>query len=433
MNWKVFKFTIAIILLIIFTALALPQFNFKIGDTQIYYPNIDFSLIDKASKTGNFVRGKGLYPSKEVGATLTFSSTDITDTDKINLLANYLQIVRNRINVAGLKDVEARSEISDLGYKIIINYPDYYPNPVKYTKWLTGKGTITFASIDSQGSTTAVDLTDKDISGNITINFISQIGSHLQFQFSSGKTNVLKQALTASSSSQVGFFLMDLDSSEQFFIRQYEQNDATSLTVRAIPVDYSSDESTDKSILLSIVRTYFLDKSPLKDSFTVDESVTVVPSTFSPDGTQFITVMSFVALLVLIVAAFIRFKLNGGIKYLLMITSFVAFTITFLKYSNAPLSIGTLIGMLFSVGLASLIFWNIVSEKDEDLNELNFKKYLNFSLVIIMLGVFLPALVKGIPMFYDFIGVLLISGLVLLVMNLFILRTLNYLNIKRKK
>ncbi|MFS8131078.1 MAG: hypothetical protein ACMG57_03800, partial [Candidatus Dojkabacteria bacterium] len=161
MNWKVFKFTIAVILLIIFTALALPQLNLTVGDKQIYYPNIDFSLIAQGSNTGNFLRGRGLYPSKEVASTLTFSNADITDSDKRNLLENYLQIVRNRINVSGLKDVEARSEISDSGFKIIINFPDYYQNPVKYTEWLTSQGSITMASLDSTGATNAIDLTDK--------------------------------------------------------------------------------------------------------------------------------------------------------------------------------------------------------------------------------------------------------------------------------
>ena len=433
MNWKIFKFTLVIILLVVFTALAIPQFNFTIADKQIYYPNIDFSLINNGSKTGNFVRGRGLYPSKEVSSTLAFTSQDLTETDKRNLLDNYLQLIRSRINFAGLKDVEARSEISDLGYKLVINYPDYYANPIKYTQWLTGKGTITFAALDSTGQTTSVDLTDRDIQGQITINFISQLGSHLQFQFSTAKTNVLKQVLTASSSSQVGFFLMDVDNGEQFFIRQFESNDATSLTVRAIPVNYSDGESTDKSVMLAIIRTYFMDKSALNDSFTTDQNVTIVPSRFSPDGTKFITIMSFVSLLLLILIAFIKLKLEGGIKFAIMIGSFVAITITFLKYSNASLSIGTLIGILASTGLVSLIAWNIISQKDEDLNELNYKRYLNLSFTLILLCIFLSAIVKGVSMFYDFIGVMLISGLVLAFMSFFIFKTVNYLSIKRRK
>ncbi|MEO6728435.1 MAG: hypothetical protein ABIM99_00780 [Candidatus Dojkabacteria bacterium] len=433
MNLKVFKFTLVIILLVIFTALAIPQFNFTIGDKQIYYPNIDFSLIDKDSKTGNFVRGRGLYPSKEVRSTLEFSSIDLINSDKSNLLANYLQVVRQRITVAGLKDVEARSEVSDLGYSLVINYPDYYSNPVSYTKLLTGKGKITFASFDSSGQTGALDLSDREIQGQVSINFISQLGSHIQFQFTSGKKAVLTQALTASSSSQVGFFLMDVDNNEQFFIRQFEQNDATSLTVRAIPVNYSSGESTDKSLTLAIVRSYFLNASPFKDTFTTEDSVAIIPSSFSPDGTKFITIMSVVALLILMLAAFIRLKFEGGIKFTLMVSTFVAITVTFLKYSNAALSIGTVLGMLFAVGLVSLLSWNLVSEKDEDANELNYKKYLNLSFVLILLSIFLSTIVKGVSMFYDFIGVILMSGLVLTFMSFFSFKVINYLSIKRRK
>ncbi|MFS8131195.1 MAG: hypothetical protein ACMG57_04405, partial [Candidatus Dojkabacteria bacterium] len=174
------------------------------------------------------------------------------------------------------------------------------------------------------------------------------------------------------------------------------------------------------------------DKSPLKDSFTTDQTVTIVASTFSPDGTKFILIMTLISVLALIIAAFIKLKLQGGIKFALMIGLFIVLTITLLKYSNAALSIGTLIGVLFTIGLCSLISWNLITENDEDSNELNYKKYFNLSLVLVMLAIFLSAVSKGIAMFYDFTGVILIAGLVLAFMSFFGFRTFNYLSIKRR-
>ncbi|MEP7103645.1 MAG: hypothetical protein ABI721_02985 [Candidatus Dojkabacteria bacterium] len=430
MNWKNFKFTIAIILLIVLTALALPQFKFSIGQTEISYPNVDFSLIESGSHTGNFLRGRGLFPTKEVSSTLNFTNSELSDADKRNTLDNYLKVIRNRVLAAGLAGVEVRSEIVEGTYNLIINYPDYYSNPLKYTQWLTGKGVISFATFDQTGQTGFIDLTDKDIRGNISINFISQLGSHLQFQFDSSKASVLTSTLgTATAQSQVGFFLMDIDQSEQFFVRQYETNDATSYTVRAIPVTYSADESVDKNIMLSIFRTYFLDSKPLEDLFTTEQSVQIVPSTFTQDTTQFIAVMSLVSLVLLIILSFIKFKFEAGVKFILMIGSFVTLTIVILKYSNAVLSIGTLIGFLLTTGVATLMVWRIISENDEDNNELRFQRFLNFSIALVVLTIFLSSVVKGLSMLYDLAGVILVSGLSLAIMNFFAFKAINYLKI----
>lgn len=432
MNWKIFKFTIAFILLIAFVALAIPQFNFKVGETQIYYPNIDFSLVSSGSKTGNFLRGRGLFPTKEVTSGILFTDTTLSDGAKREALANYLKIIRNRISVAGLKDVEARSQISDNGYEIVVNYPDYYADPIKYTGWLIGKGVISFATFDNSGQTGSIDLTDKNIYGPVSVNFVSQIGSHLQFQFDAAKQSVVTGVLGSTTSSQVGFFLMDVDGKEQFFVRQYEQNDEASVTVRAIPVNYSSTESTDKSIMLAIFRTYFLDKATWKDSFVAGETVTVIPSEFSADTTRFLTLICVLSVAVLILAAFIKLKIQSGLRFGLMLGLTLAMLITFLKYSNASLSLGTLLGVILATALTSLIAWKIVSQKDEDLLEIGYSKYLNLSFVLIMLTIFTSTIIKGIPMFYDFMGVMLLYGIILAFMSFLGFRTFNYLTIRKK-
>jgi len=143
--------------------------------------------------------------------------------------------------------------------------------------------------------------------------------------------------------------------------------------------------------------------------------------------------MSFVALIILILISFFKLKLEGGLKFTLMTGSFVAFLITLLKYSNAALSVGTLVGILFAIGLVTLLSWKIISEKDEDANELNYKKFRNLSFATILLTIFLSVMVKGVSMFYDFSGVLLLSSLILVFMNMFVFKTFNYLSIKRSK
>lgn len=417
MDWDKFKFSISVLLFFVLVALALPTFSFNIGDQKFLYPNIDFSLIDSSSQLGNLRRGRGLYPTKEVRASVDFSTATLDDSKRGEVLNEYLLRIRERARLSGFYDVEIWSEVVDSTYYLVFNYPDHYKSVDKYTEWLTGKGVINF-SVFSQTLQSA-GITDLDVRGQIIITYISQLGSHLQFQFDAAKKGQLTQLLTPQSEQQVGFFLMDVDGKEQFFVRQYELNDEASNTVRALPINYSDTESEDKNILLSIIRTYFSERKALDYSFIVNPHVETIPSEMSADGTRFVAIMAFVSVLAIGVLIFIKFKLIGFTKYILMVGSFLSLYVVILKYTNTMLSIGTIVGFIAVYILGLHFILKYMGVDDEDDLKLLSVKLRDMSLLIILLAIFLGVMVKGIWLGYDAIGSILIGGVSLYFMNLF--------------
>jgi hypothetical protein len=409
MKFNKIKFTIAIILTIIFGLLAIPQFKVKLGENEYSYPNIDLSFLNSNSKLGNFQKGEGLYGSNIVSATVNFDETQTPDQKQIEL-ETLLNTIQQRIDYSENSVIKLSGEVTNSEYKLNFEFPQYISNPIQYVKWLTSDGLVTFAS-DPQLSTLPVNLTDKDIDGEVSVTYLDIPNSqpyktHFVFKIEESKVEDLKSALA--NQSQV--FLMQIDD-QPFGVITYERTTFTNI-VRAIPVGQFANE-LDKENYLKIAKTYFLSE-PLNYSLTVSDNVKQTNRQYALEGAQILAVTLILSALAITIHIYSKFGLKRTISYILSIASFSLLLIVLMKFLGVALSIYVLIGfiMIFFVAIMNIISLLKTTENNHIL-----KTFRNLSVVLMITLAFSYKL--------NLIGVQLSNMVIVLFLGFFVLLIMN--------
>lgn len=402
-----FKYTIVILFAIILGILALPQFHFTIGDKEFRFPDVSLSLIDSNSKLGNFKKSVGLYPSKEVKASIDFGTTPFNSDEKSVILNQYIDIINQRIAYSGLTDLKARGETNNSDYSIIITYPDYYTDKVTFTKWLTAQGKISFLN-ENGDSLNPLDIYDYDIDVSIGIDYLEKVGNHLVFKIKADKTTTLANALGSSSNSAI---VMGIDDSPAYIVVAHS---TLSGYVRAI----ANTTDANKNAYLYITRTYFLTDKPLEYKMNVASEEINVPSTYATDGGSILGIAFVLSAVALLIGAVSRYKFKGAVTFGLMLTSYISLIIVLLKLLSAPLSIATVFGFIIAYIIGVIVIWNILKLNPEE-SRSQFNKHLLFSGILLITTIAVYKLMPNLYIFNDLIGVLVIASLSLGLMVFF--------------
>lgn len=399
--------------------LALPTFSFTLGDQTINVNYSDRIVARLGSSLGNFNRSGGVFNSNEVTVELSFIESDLTTDEKRAKLDEYLNIIGNRAEAANLYDVSISAKNYPDGetYGLTFSYPEYYKDPVKYTEWLSAKGSFSFVTADSANPTTLV-FDAYDITNTINLDYLDTVGTHLVIRFNTDTIPYLQQAFAENSSN--AYFLMNIDSIPSYFIIQYDQYSNTNEEiVRAIPTQaINLPDSKERNDYLNITRSYFLNNE-FEDTFSVVQEPKFIHAIYKNTSGVFIAEM-FIASAVLIALFFYsRFRKFGITKYVLMQLSFVLTFVVALKVLAGILSISFIVGFILVYFITQAIsYYLLTKQEDEDLIKENLRLFRDTSIFGFILLSLIFKLIPNLGIFTDIVGVLLIGFIVIFMMSI---------------
>lgn len=399
---------------IILGLLILPQFKLKVGDTELSYPNIDFSLVSSSATLGNFSKGYGLYDSKVYAASIQFED-GVSDQLKEDTQRALLAIIKNRAEYSNLSEVNIYGSVNNGEYFVNLQFPEHISESDKIAQYLVASGNISFLN-DPQVSTSTVALSDKDILGPIKSIFNEQYGNVLQFKFSPESSTNLYFALQ----NEQGYFLMNVDSSFFAIVQDpnFTQSQSADLQNSVIAVPFADLKlSPNVAVYTNIVRTYFLTPA-LTQTLNLNTNPTIVKRDFVADRLSYIALLTLLALIAIVFIYFIRKGKNKGFQFALMLSSYLVLTIFLLKLQSAVLSVSFILGFVLSVVLVVYLISKLLS-LEEDIQYSYLKDILKFALFLALSVVVFYKFIFNAGTFVGGLGFLIASALSIMFLCIF--------------
>lgn len=407
-----FKVFLCLLFIMFFGLLSLPKISFSIGDQVISLPSLDIS----SSDIGNFRRGRDIYSTTQVKATVDFGNSPITDAQKTQYLNETVQTISTRVSQANLRDIDVWGEIEDGNYSIMLSFPNYYDHIPMIAEALTKRGEITFVSSETQEP---LDLKDSDIISSIDIAYIPAIQTHLKFTFDPSKKNELQAALSQQ------YFFMQIDGEVQYQVFQYEQSDLLNNTVRAIPlVTETQGDIAAREVFMNITRTYFSESEPLEFSSTVSQDLIIVPAVFQSQNTQYVAILLSLVFIALTILTFIKFRFRKGFVFVLMLLSLLTFTTAFLKYLSTSISFVFIITFFVLTGVGIVFMWRYLMTKSVIEMRKVSKQLATMGFVLFIISWSLIRFNPDLGRFYDALSSLVVFAIAFMVLGVFNLKVL---------
>lgn len=399
------KFLYVFIFIIVLVLLVLPQFSFKIGETEIKYPNIDFSIISTNAKLGNFSKGYNLYNSNLYTAEIVLDAS-ISDQDKNNQFKYLIQTVKDRALFSNLNEVNIYGSQNEDKYYINLQFPQYIEESEKIAQYLIAKGEISFSN-DPQASTNPVSLNVGDIEGEIRSIFSEQYGNVLQFRFKQESLLTLFTALQSES----GYFLMNVDSSF-FAVAQdpnYSQTQSPNLQTSVVAVPFADVKlSPNVAVYTNIVRSYFLTDA-LDQTINLNSTPVIIKRDFVADRLSYVAILLTVAILFIIFAYINKNGLNKGIRFSLMLLSFITLTVFLLKLQSAALSFTLVLGFVVTAIIAIYIIYKLLG-LDEYAQQAYLKEVIKYSIFLALSSLLLFRFLPTQSVVLDVFGVIIAAS-----------------------
>jgi hypothetical protein len=379
--------------------IAIPSFDLKIVGKQIKLPEINLSKIGINATLPNLKPGKEIYPSTKYFAKIEFEDTDTPEVKK-DTLNKTLEVIKRRLDYSNLYDIKAQAEIKDSSYYVTLIIPGNYPNSKLYADWILNKGDLQVikfiqdsASTDenAQPQIQSIALKDYQIkriekSRNIFVDIdTSQKRTvsipHLTFIFESDVQNLFQgiSPLTAndlqSGVAQVQMYI----GSQGYGLYAHE---SIPNAVRAIPTGNGALESSaDVTAFLSLTQSYFMEPESLANTITVQEETESIKPEFNKDGAIFISFTFIVSLILVLLFALRRFGLIKGIALFTTLTTSLLISFVLLKFLQASISTGFIIGFLISAVILGFIIFDLF---DNGIKFAEIRGYSLFSIALIV-------------------------------------------------
>lgn len=397
------------IFIIVLGLIILPQFNIKIGDTEIKYPNIDFSGINPNATLGNFNRGYNLYDSKVYSALVSFDE-DLESEAKETTLRDLVKIVTQRVTYSNLHDLNVFGSVDAEGYKINIQFPDYMQETDKLAQSLVSKGEIAFEN-DPQMSQTVVSLKDSDIEGQIKSQFDEQYGNVLSFKFAKSALTNFYFALQNTNN----YFLMRVDNSYFAVIQDpnYASTQSLDLQTAAIAVPFADLKlSPNVAMYTNIVRSYFL-SAPLAQTITLNPNPSIIKRDFVADKISYLALFIVAGVAMITFLYFNKRNRNQALKFSLMVGSYMVLITFLLKLQSATLSVSLIFGLVLGLVMMFFSLGKLLST-EEQFQRNYLKEIINYSLFVALCIYVLYRFLSYSNFMIDGLGALLASALSLM-------------------
>jgi len=340
MKIKKVKIIVLIGLYIVSFLLAIPSFSLNIGDFSFKFPDLNLSLAIPDTSFGDFKKGYGIYPNTYVKAKI---NSEVSESE-----ANYIfNVISQRTKLSG---IGAQTELfkNQNDYYIKVTFLEDFSNYDLISSLLFTQSNFNFYSQsedqDQQFGLIPIDLSVKDISGNVQKDYISDFGTHLVFSFKDEKFQVLQNAFSIKSQNNTQFFILLVDQIFSFFVLP---DSVSPLKVRAIPSLNIATEK-EKQLYLSIIESFFAEEKPLEYTFSTE--LKTQPPLYSFSGSSIIAI-SFIFSFVLVLLILIRkIGIRKSMVFSFYYTYSILFSIVIFKIVSINLSISSVIAfILFSI------------------------------------------------------------------------------------
>ncbi len=372
-------FGMGIVVLVLLALFAIPKFNFSIGDRQLTWPGLELKDLGLNTKLGTFNQGKDLYPGFGLKITPQLSADPQADNNK--LLNSDLAIVRQRMDFAGLYDVDLFSQSINGSPELSLHFPQYYGQTVaeSLANLLVAPGQISFVEHDSSGDPKASPTT---FSGAMIAQLIQ---GYIEKPSELAASDI--QSMGIESRVNLGGVVIRMkvndDASAKLRIALDRVKNETNSTKPIIMiVDQQPrfalvDLSLNNEVLAAPINDIYLPEQlnvvtaypPIYLSLLLayDDPITnEIPATYAPEGHAFLAWM-FVAIgaftLIWLMRTYAQPKL---IIYSLNLAAFVLVSVDVLKIATVAISTGMLIGFLIMYLIAVVSLHTLLTNSEAD-------------------------------------------------------------------
>ncbi|MCA9386540.1 hypothetical protein KC669_00750 [Candidatus Dojkabacteria bacterium] len=417
MNTKRLKVFLTLILITIFIVLALPEFSFSIGNKTITYPSVGFSKIGIGADYGSLRKGQGIYPDQVYTGVINFEDKELSTEEKQTYLELLLSTIENRINAAKVNDIKVEGIVSDEEYRVSFHIPSYYERKEEYVKALLRRGDLalqyTAGGVDLPFNLTAENIRSISIAQNIKYKQTvqGQEGSPSQTQESSISGLNLKLYFNSDAKTEV----LRLPSFVNYFqsvlngepyganllidgevTHDLVSDDSDFTLIRAIPRDIDNEKT--RQDVAEIILTYFEQETPLDFNTVISDNVVSSAPAYNADGTTLIAVSAILGIGLLVIALIKQIGFSKAMAFSEMFMFTVLLTIAIIKFVQAPISAGFILGILILFTLNSiLILWLLNSEdKDELVSNIGVTLMLSISTILGLLGIYVSGNIIGV-------------------------------------
>jgi hypothetical protein len=363
-------FGLGIIVLIFLAAFAVPKFNFTIYGQTILWPGLEFKDLGINTHLGTFNHGKDLYPSHEVVATPELSTDPSADNAKF--LNNDVNLVRLRMDLAGLYDVDLFTRYVNGAPSLVFHFPEYYTDQTaqNLAQLLLAPAQIKFVEHDPAGDASASsstlegalinqliqgyiektsELNASDIQSITLESRVSLGGQVLRIKFTDAAATRLRAALdrvSAQGSNSPKPLIMVIDGQPQFYFIDLGQNNE----VIAAPM-YDLFTSSQ----LQIVSTFPPILPPLQLAYNTPTS-SVIPNVYAPEGHAFLAWTFVITTILTLIWMLRNYSKRRLFVFALNFAAFILVSVFILKLATVAISTGLIIGfiLMYIVGVITI-------------------------------------------------------------------------------
>ena len=417
-------FAIILIIIVLMGALALPEFTVNVGGKEIKWPALDFRLIDSSSPWGNYRKGSGLYSSIQYQLVAIFAADQ--ESNKDNLFAEDIKLIRRRMEAAGLYDVELSTVKQGDVRQLLITFPRYYEaiNTERISLSLVQPGAITFVENDSS----VTDTTKQDqvlsqffsgyvskVSSLLNISSIASVtietrtalgGDVWRVKFTDAAANNLSQAVAAAGygSQSPKPIVINVDGSPVLMLVSIGQ----SQDMLARPFS-SSITGTE----LKVISSYLLGDVGLRLQYGYQGSAQV-ESVYGSEGKSVTGIAYVLSAVVLALLVWRRLGTRRMIAFVVALSSYVLLGVILSKLMAVTLSIGYVAGFTAMYALGALVIWDLLRTAEPQAKDA-MTKYRNLGSWLFFISGVVYVSNIGFGAYQDLLGAVALMGIVMFI------------------
>lgn len=389
-------YVVTLVLTVFLLLFILPNFSFQVGDRTLNWNGVDLSAFGVNSTLANFHLGTDLYPQKQVVILASY-----TDQDVVNQRTVFLrdaQLVNQRLDAAGIKDVRVITRVSEDNFSLALEFPSTYSDiqASSIASVAASPGVIQFWSHNATGEeTTATEPINstllpqiapeyKPMVANISTSDLTGIAvetrSNLLVGEQLGTGTVWRLRFRDEAASRVNSTifqadqqspaLMAIDGEPMFVV----QGIAGSSEALAIPLFINDN------LQLKLMSTYLTVAGTVSGTLQSADTVTQ-PAVYSPEGKRVVAIAILAMLIVITISYLTKYGLRESMPRIWAFGFILLLAVGLLKLGAATLSVVLVISTVIWILFAKYAVNDISNALDI---ELRLKHYRNLSLWIFL-------------------------------------------------
>lgn len=389
---KNFGYGVTMVLTVFLLLFILPNFSFNIGDQKLMWTGLDLSVLGINSSLANFHLGTDLYPQKQVAILAAYPNQDVVNQRVV--FSSDAQLINQRLDAAGIKDVRVITQITDGSYSIVLEFPSTYSDAsarsiasIVATKgivefWshnLTGEENPATTPINSAflaqiapdykpmiASISVSDLSGVAVESRSNLNLGGQLGSGTvwRLRFRDEAADRVNQTIFLAGNETPA--LLAVDGEPMFIV----QGIAGSNEALGVPI------LLNDGLELRLMSTFLTVAGTVNGTFQPGD-VATRPAVYGPEGKTVVAV-SVLAMVLIVALAFVsKFKFRASMAPIWAFGFTLLLGVGLLKLGAATLSVVLILSTMIWVLITKYIVADVYTSENQ---EEKLKQYRNMSL-----------------------------------------------------